>query len=52
MTTKETYEFGKVIIATIRNNPDSAIVTKSALRGMTRRMYRAEIITRTQREIG
>lgn len=50
MTTKEAYEFGKVIIATIKNNPDSAVVTKSALRGMTRRMYKAGIITRMQRD--
>lgn len=49
MTTKEAYDFGKVIIATIKNNPDSAVVTKSALRGTIRRMYEAEIITRAQR---
>lgn len=50
MTAKETYDFGKVIVATIKNNSDSAVVTKSALRGMIRRMYKAEIITRMQRD--
>lgn len=50
MTAKETYDFGKVIVATIKNNPDSAVVTKSALRGMIRRMYKAEIVTRMQRD--
>lgn len=50
MTSKEAYEFGKVIIATIKHNPDSEVVTKSALRGMTRRMYEAEIIIRVQRD--
>ncbi len=50
MTNKEVYEFGKVIVATIKNNSDSEVVTKSALRGMTRRMCEYEIVTKTQRD--
>lgn len=50
MTAKETYDFGKVIVATIKNNPGSKVVTTRALRRMTRKMYEAEIITRAQRD--
>lgn len=50
MTNKEVYEFGKVIIAIIKNNQNSEVVTKSSLRNMTRKMCDSEIITRTQRD--
>ena len=53
MTNKEVYEFGKVIIATIKNNQNSEVVTESSfrsLRSMTRKMFKSGIITKTQRD--
>lgn len=50
MTNKEVYEFAKVIIATIKNNQNSEVVTKFSLRSMTRKMFKSGIITKTQRD--
>lgn len=50
MTNKEVYEFGKVIIATIKNNQDSEVVTKTSLRSMTRKMCKSGIVTKSQRD--
>ena len=50
MTNKEVYEFGKVIIATIKNNQNSEVVTKSSLRRKKKKMCQSEIITKTQRD--